>query len=1125
MARVEGSSGHILVVDDNKINLMMLTRALSSQGYQVTNAMNGGDALEILYSSIAETIDVVLLDILMPDLDGYQVLEKIKEKEDLRHIPVIMISALDEMDSVIRCIEMGATDYLHKPYNPALLAARLNASLAEKRLRDLELEYLEQVGLVVEAAESVEDSTYDPESLKSVANREDALGKLARVFQSMANEIHLREQRLKQQLEQLRIDVEDMKKSMSEPLHVYIPMDRRQAMVHGVELPESNEGTAIFVDISGFTPLSETLAEQLGRKRGAEELTRILNQVYNALIEEVHRFHGAVVGFSGDAITCFFEGDRGINAVACSISMQEAMSQFSSINTPTGNSFSLGVKIAIVAGPVRRFLVGDPQIQNIEVLAGRTLDLLAMGEHLAERDEILVHEAIVNQFNTSVETSGKRKDQETGEGFFVVSELLEPVAAQPWIELRKDVLTEEQCRPWLLPAVYEQARSGAKGYLAEFRQAAALFLNFTGIDYDADQQAAGKLDRFTRWVQSVIAQYDGSLIQLTMGDKGSYLYATFGAPISHNDDAIRAVYAALSLQEIPAEFGWISGIKIGVTHGEMRTGSYGSTTRRTYGAQGDIVNLAARLMQAADHGILCDRSIYLATQARLGFEALEPVTLKGVQEPVEMYRPTGEKIRLSRKRVPLIGRSRERIILGNHLQEIKHGPSKVLLIEGEAGTGKTRLVEKIVNYADDLGIQYFRAIPESGKKSQEYSPWREIFWQLFHLDALHSEQERQELLAAAMDGSADAEVQKSVFELILSTPQMNEHDQKSNKEIDQDNQISDALSKILQIGLDKSPAVLIFENAQVLDHASWELIQNTSLWIGNLLIVLAVRPFTEPLVPAYNQLMRAPNLTKLSLKGLLPEEAYLLACEHLGVVSLPNGLVEIIGRADGNPQFIEEMVYILRDDGYIRIEGGECQVLPHVDLDAIVFPTTPEGLIKSRLDRLSPSEQLTLKIASVIGKSFTLDLLMDLYPLNSDKPYIINHLETFTNLDLVSVSANNQSYSFQDENTYQAVYSSMLFSQRRQLHRQLAEWIEEKKADTLPENYAVLADHWRKADDTAKAIDYLEKAGQRALEEGDYETAEFYFKETLELDATSAVLSAEFFEKNNKAEKIQIIKQ
>ena len=169
------------------------------------------------------------------------------------------------------------------------------------------------------------------------------------------------------------------------------------------------------------------------------------------------------------------------------------------------------------------------------------------------------------------------QDRDEDDRFAVVSELAEPVSPEPWIELRKDVLSEEQCRPWLLPAVYELARSGAKAYLSELRQAAALFLSFTGIDFENDK-AGEKLDAFTRWVQTVIAQYEGSLIQLTIGDKGSYLYATFGAPIAHNDDAIRAVYAAQALQEVPPEFEWINQIKIGVTQGQMRTGAYGSST-------------------------------------------------------------------------------------------------------------------------------------------------------------------------------------------------------------------------------------------------------------------------------------------------------------------------------------------------------------------------------------------------------------------------------------------------------------------------------------------------------------------------------------------------------------------
>jgi len=259
--------------------------------------------------------------------------------------------------------------------------------------------------------------------------------------------------------------------------------------------------------------------------------------------------------------------------------------------------------------------------------------------------------------------------------------MLEPVSPQPWIELRKDILTEDQCRPWILPAVYEQARSGARGYLSEFRTAAALFLSFTGIDYDHDQAAGQKLDQFTRWVQTVVAQYDGSVLQLTMGDKGSYLYAVFGAPIAHNDDAIRAVYAALALQDVPAEFNWIKDVKIGVTQGQMRTGTYGGSSRRTYGAQGDKVNLAARLMQAAEYGVVCDRAIYLATQARLGFEQLVPVTVKGVQDPVEIFRPTGEKIRLERKHVPMVGRLSEQIQIGRFLQTTKHGPGKVLILD------------------------------------------------------------------------------------------------------------------------------------------------------------------------------------------------------------------------------------------------------------------------------------------------------------------------------------------------------------------------------------------------------------------------------------------------------------
>ncbi len=138
---MEEGKGHILVVDDNKMNRLKLSRSLEVQGFTVGLAEGGQQALDLLK---VESFDVVLLDIVMPEMDGYQVLERIKGDPQLRDIPVIVISALDETESAVRCIEMGAEDYLPKSFDPVLLRARLNASLQKKNLRDLEVAYLEQ---------------------------------------------------------------------------------------------------------------------------------------------------------------------------------------------------------------------------------------------------------------------------------------------------------------------------------------------------------------------------------------------------------------------------------------------------------------------------------------------------------------------------------------------------------------------------------------------------------------------------------------------------------------------------------------------------------------------------------------------------------------------------------------------------------------------------------------------------------------------------------------------------------------------------------------------------------------------------------------------------------------------
>ncbi|HNR96162.1 MAG TPA: adenylate/guanylate cyclase domain-containing protein [Anaerolineae bacterium] len=149
-------TSQILVVDDNKMNRLLLARGLEQQGHHVSFAENGRQALEMLR---AAPYDLVLLDVLMPEMDGYQVLGELMADTELKNVPVIMVSAVGELDSVVRCIEMGAEDYLPKPINPVLLKARIGSSLEKKRLRDQQRELIRKFA-TKEVAEDLEASGF-----------------------------------------------------------------------------------------------------------------------------------------------------------------------------------------------------------------------------------------------------------------------------------------------------------------------------------------------------------------------------------------------------------------------------------------------------------------------------------------------------------------------------------------------------------------------------------------------------------------------------------------------------------------------------------------------------------------------------------------------------------------------------------------------------------------------------------------------------------------------------------------------------------------------------------------------------------------------------------------------------
>jgi class 3 adenylate cyclase len=479
------------------------------------------------------------------------------------------------------------------------------------------------------------------------------------------------------------------------------------------------------------------------------------------------------------------------------------------------------VKIAVAVGPARRILVGEGTPHQIDVLAGSTLAVLADTEHHANKGEILIASSNVSDMEEKFIVSEWREER----NYAVVTGLMRDVPPTPWYALSNDAISEVQGVSWLLPAVYEKVRTGKSDMLSELRQAAALFLKFSGIDYDTDSNAGDKLNTFIQWVEQVIAPHKGSIIQLTVGDKGSYLYVVFGAPVAYPDDAPQAVSAALELAAPPESLAYITNIQIGLAYGQMRVGAYGGSSHRTYGAIGDKTNLAARLMQAATPSpgangesittILCNDSIHEAAQEQFEFETMPPIQVKGKTQPIDIYRPV-RKLHTGDETEPVsIGRTEERALL---------------------------------------------------------------------------------------------------------------------------------------------------------------------------------------------------------------------------------------------------------------------------------------------IDRLPPAEQLTLKVASVIGQVFSFEILSAIYPDENERKHLPKYLQTLAEQDLIIQRlTESKSYSFKDPLTHETAYNLMLFAQRRQLHRAVAEYLEQNESDNP--NYEELANHWQAADDVPKTIHYLEKAGDHARELGDIESARRFFNASLELSS------------------------
>ena len=226
------------------------------------------------------------------------------------------------------------------------------------------------------------------------------------------------------------------------------------------------------------------------------------------------------------------------------------------------------MKAAVAVGAARRFLVGDPDIQLIDVLAGRLIDALAAAEHLAARSEVVLDRSALESLGDRVEIGEIRVDPESGREFGVVSAMTMAVDDAPASDRGRAAARRRSSGNGCCRRSTSACAPGRGEFLAELRPAYPLFVRFGGIDYDNDDDAIAKLDDFIRHVQRILTTYGGNLLHLTLGDKGAYLYAVFGSPLAHEDDAARAAAAALELRELRGLTA-VTDIQIGITYGRL----------------------------------------------------------------------------------------------------------------------------------------------------------------------------------------------------------------------------------------------------------------------------------------------------------------------------------------------------------------------------------------------------------------------------------------------------------------------------------------------------------------------------------------------------------------------------
>ena len=610
---------------------------------------------------------------------------------------------------------------------------------------------------------------------------------------------------------------------------------------------------------------------------------------------------------------------------------------------------------------------------------------------------------------------------------------------------------------------------------------------------------APRANAFFEAALAEVHRFEGTVNQFL----GDGFMALFGAPVSHEDHARRAVLAALAIRRAIGSGGFAARdaglrLRMGLNSGAVVVGSIGDNLRMDYTAVGDTTNVAARIQALAEPGtILVSEAVWRATQEHVQCRALGERTLKGKAAPVALYEliqahaVQGAHRHAGTVGEALVGRQAEIAEIRQALQRLQAGIGGVIGLIGDAGLGKSKLMEEARRLAGEQGLRWLQGDCVSFGRTLSYWALREVIRRGFGIDETDDEAQSWRKVESAMRAlfgeQADELLPYIGTLLAITLPEPLAQHINALDSMAIGHQIFRATFLTLERSAQQRALVVAFEDWHWADVSSGALLEHLLPLADRvpILFVVSSRPEAQGPAESFREAISKAevlpvNRRTLQLTPLSATESVQLAERRLGGGDLPAMVRDmLLKRAEGNPFYLSELVRTLLATRSLERDTASGDWRTTSQFGAVPLPETIEGLILARIDRLEDEAKQVLKAAAVVGRTFFYRILKAVIEAGSALDDDLAKLRRAELIDEKQLAPELE-YVFKHPLIQQATYDSLLEDRRRQMHARVGQCIEQLFEGRLEPFYAMLAYHFAKAEDWVKALEYLFKAAERA---------------------------------------------